>query len=156
MYTDVARDFGKGEVMSGWVNGAGYVIIIALLILVSARDILWRRIDNRLTVTIGVISCVLSALAGYSPNILLFLIILFLGFLLSTVHIIGGGDVKLISALSLLYTPSLFYQFLITMAIFGGVVAIIGLLFFYENVKKKGIPYGVAISLAFIFSYPIY
>ena len=40
-------------------------------------------------------------------------------------------------------------------AFWGGTIAIFGLVFFRNNLRSHGVPYGVAISLAFIFVYPL-
>jgi len=62
----------------------------------------------------------------------------------------GGGDVKLLTALALWIAPLPFLKLLILMAILGGILT---LLFGAWHIMKRrrdrlAIPYGVAISLA--------
>ena len=61
----------------------------------------------------------------------------------------GGGDVKLLTALSLWMLPRLFVQLLIVMALAGGVLTIaLGMWHVTRRSKEKlKIPYGVAIAL---------
>ena len=66
----------------------------------------------------------------------------------------GGGDVKLLGALALWFPPIVFLWLLIVMSILGGVLTIIFLVR-HKMAKKLGqpeIPYGVAISLAGLFT----
>jgi len=60
----------------------------------------------------------------------------------------GGGDVKLLTALALWIEPTAFLQLLIIMAIAGGVLTIVmGGYHFLQNQKERlAIPYGVAIA----------
>lgn len=62
----------------------------------------------------------------------------------------GGGDVKLLTALALWIAPMLFLKLLIVMALVGGVLTLV---FGVRNVmrrqrEKLAIPYGVAIAMA--------
>ena len=62
----------------------------------------------------------------------------------------GGGDVKLLTALALWIAPMLFLKLLIVMALVGGVLTLV---FGIRNVmrrqrEKLQIPYGVAIAMA--------
>lgn len=134
---------------------ANYMAVVLLLICICVQDITSRLIANKYVIAIGVAACTLSLLHGQWPNLIFFATVLTLGFFLCMANIIGGGDIKLISALSLLYTPSQFPQFLFLTALSGGAVALVCLLFFLKTTKQNGVPYGVAISFAFIFSYSI-
>ena len=60
----------------------------------------------------------------------------------------GGGDVKLLTALALWIEPMAFMQLLVIMAIAGGVLTIVmGAWHFLQNTKDRlAIPYGVAIA----------
>jgi prepilin peptidase CpaA len=62
----------------------------------------------------------------------------------------GGGDVKLLTALALWIEPSLFLTLILTMALLGGVltVAFGAWHVMRRRHDKLAIPYGVAISLA--------
>ena len=62
----------------------------------------------------------------------------------------GGGDVKLISALALWMQPAILMQFLIAMSLFGGVLSLFMWANAFRQRKAAGaieVPYGVAISL---------
>ncbi|QKJ88624.1 hypothetical protein PMPD1_3710 [Paramixta manurensis] len=136
-----------------WLITANYIVVVLLLLVISVQDITSRLISNQLVIIVGIACCSLALLTGHTPNLLLFAAVLVPGFFLCIGNIIGGGDVKLMSMLALLFTPSLFSHFLILTALCGGVIAVVGLIFFYKKTRQHGIPYGVAISLAFIFSY---
>ncbi len=61
----------------------------------------------------------------------------------------GGGDVKLASALALWFSPGGTIKFLVFMSIAGGVLTL-GIIAWHRAGKKEGrpkIPYGVAIAL---------
>ena len=62
----------------------------------------------------------------------------------------GGGDVKLLTALALWIEPSAFLGLLVMMALLGGLLTIgFGMWHLYRRQKDKlTIPYGVAISMA--------
>lgn len=62
----------------------------------------------------------------------------------------GGGDVKLLTALALWIAPGLFLKLVIMMALIGGVLTLAfgGWHVMRRQREKLAIPYGVAISLA--------
>lgn len=62
----------------------------------------------------------------------------------------GGGDVKLLTALALWIEPSLFLKLVIVMALLGGVLTLIfGAWHVMRRQREKlAIPYGVAIAMA--------
>jgi prepilin peptidase CpaA len=69
---------------------------------------------------------------------------------LFAIRAMGGGDVKLLTALALWIEPSLFLTLILTMALLGGVLTVV---FGAWHVMRRrhdklAIPYGVAISLA--------
>jgi prepilin peptidase CpaA len=60
----------------------------------------------------------------------------------------GGGDVKLASALALWFSPASTVKFLVLMSLAGGVLTI-GMLALHRTRRRSGrpeIPYGVAIA----------
>lgn len=70
--------------------------------------------------------------------------------ILFAMRAMGGGDVKLLTALALWIAPMAYLQLLIMMALLGGVLTL-GFSFFHimrRQRDKLTIPYGVAISLA--------
>jgi prepilin peptidase CpaA len=62
----------------------------------------------------------------------------------------GGGDVKLLTALALWFHPMWFLKLLIVMSVLGGLLTLV--LFVRHKLRKRegrlAVPYGVAISLA--------
>jgi len=65
------------------------------------------------------------------------------------VLILGGGDVKLLAALSLWFTPVSYVQMLAVMSVFGGFLAIgfiVRRLVFKPKTPGR-LPYGVAIAI---------
>lgn len=69
---------------------------------------------------------------------------------LFAMKMMGGGDVKLLTALALWIEPTLFLKFLIVMALLGGVLTILcgAWHVMRRNRGRLTIPYGVAIALA--------
>lgn len=69
---------------------------------------------------------------------------------LFAIRAMGGGDVKLLTALALWIQPMLFLKLLIMMALIGGVLTIgFGAWHIMRRQRSKiAIPYGVAIALA--------
>ena len=91
--------------------------------------------------------------------------VLVLGMWLHARGFVGGGDVKLLSALSLWLPPVSWPMFILLMMVFGGGLALVLLVlrklkgWIPENVRmgrkvqmlfseEQGIPYGLAISLS--------
>ena len=70
--------------------------------------------------------------------------------ILFAIRAMGGGDVKLLTALALWIEPNAFLNLLIMMALLGGVLTVgFGMWHIYRRQKDKlTIPYGVAISIA--------
>ncbi|MDP8039594.1 MULTISPECIES: A24 family peptidase [Pasteurellaceae] len=79
-----------------------------------------------------------------------------IGFLLFILKVIGGGDVKLITVLMLAIPYKQVTSFLFLTSFFGLLLVIFGWLFFRKNIKKQGLPYGVAISLGFLTNFWLY
>lgn len=96
-------------------------------------------------------------------------ILFIVGFLMFATGLFGGGDVKVIAALGLWLGPVNALPFLMLMAVFGGALAIVLIVFRRFKIpqhwqknsaiaglhsKEEGIPYGVAIALAAIIEFP--
>ncbi|MFW5402643.1 prepilin peptidase, partial [Yersinia sp. 1252 StPb PI] len=75
-----------------------------------------------------------------------------MGYIIFHFKIIGGGDVKLITALLLALTAEQSLDFIIYTAIMGGVVMIIGMLINKRDIQQRGVPYAVAITSGFLLS----
>ncbi|MGQ8774476.1 A24 family peptidase [Serratia sp. NA_112.1] len=130
-------------------------IVTILLLIIGWQDVTSRLIRNRNLAFLILALCPMVFLSGAQPNLILSAAVLLIGFPLFLAKVLGAGDVKLIATLALACTTDVFYSFLLLTALLGGFLALIGLFFFHKNTKEHGIPYGVAISLAFIFSYHI-
>lgn len=69
---------------------------------------------------------------------------------LFAIRMMGGGDVKLLTALALWIEPNWFLQMIIIMALAGGVLTIVmGAYHFMKRQRDRlAVPYGVAIAFA--------
>ena len=113
--------------IGNWLTGA--IALAAPLFWWASGLALWPEVAMQL----GVAAATFAVLAG-----------------LFALRMMGGGDVKLLTALALWIEPSLFLSFLFVMALAGGVVTI---LFGAWHVARRrrdrlAVPYGVAIALA--------
>ncbi len=134
-----------------------YGLLIALaiaLVFAACTDIKRRQIDNWLNAAIALGAPVFWWTSGLAlwPDVALQLAVALGAFallcILFAVRMMGGGDVKLLTALALWIEPGAFLQLLIIMAIAGGVLTIVmGAYHFLQNQKERlAIPYGVAIA----------
>jgi prepilin peptidase CpaA len=147
------------------------VIGAAILLLIAAySDITEFRIPNWLCLTLALLFFAFGylSLMGYESFLLrsgIGLSVLISGMFLHARGVVGGGDVKLLASLSPWLAPDAWPHFMLTVMIFGGILALVVLVlrkskaWLPENIKKaarvqklltenEGIPYGVAISLA--------
>jgi len=135
----------------------GLLAALAIALLVAAvTDLRSRRIGNWLTGAIALAAPLFWMANGLDlwPDIAMQLGVALATFAvlaaLFAIRAMGGGDVKLLTALALWIEPSLFLSFLFVMALLGGVVTI---LFGAWHVARRrrerlAVPYGVAIALA--------
>lgn len=135
----------------------GLLAALAIALLVAAvTDLRSRRIGNWLTGAIALAAPLFWAASGLDlwPEIAKQIGVALATFAVLAVLFrfgaMGGGDVKLLTALALWIEPSLFLSFLFVMALLGGVVTI---LFGAWHVARRrrerlAVPYGVAIALA--------
>lgn len=135
-----------------------FVLWSWMLIAVCFSDIKQRMIRNKLVYLMALASAVLTCVAITNKNypmgwwlIIQPLSVLFVGFGLFALGICGAGDAKLMTALSIVIHPNLWWQTLWLIAVIGGVLAIGYLCYgwFSNNlaaVRTNGLPYGVAIS----------
>ncbi|QFG76612.1 hypothetical protein DMB90_08730 [Raoultella planticola] len=90
-----------------------------MLIYICYMDIRWRRIPNRATLLILLLSC----LAGFThmpyPAFILPGILLALGFIAVMVKLMGAGDIKLVCALAVALSVPETGNFLLLTAIAG-------------------------------------
>ncbi len=143
--------------MNGDTLQYGLLIALAIALLVAAfTDMRRRQIDNWLTGGI-VLAAPLwwwaSALSPW-PDIALQLGVALAAFAvlaaLFALKVMGGGDVKLLTALALWIEPMLFVQLLVIMALLGGVLTVVlgGWHIIRRQRDRLSIPYGIAISAA--------
>ncbi|WP_148873044.1 A24 family peptidase [Serratia marcescens] len=138
-----------------WLLRIDFVFIAILLVIIAWGDIMLRLISHRDLLILSVLLILAMLVQHQVPNFIAAGVVLIVGFFLFTAKIIGGGDVKFISALSLTIRGPVLIDFLMAVAFLGGIVVLIGLLFFRKSVRESGVPYAVPISLAFILTYPV-
>lgn len=136
-----------------------YVLLgaLAIALLVAAfTDIRRRQIDNWLNLAIAATAPLFwwaSDLALW-PDIAWQLGLALLTFAicagLFAIRAMGGGDVKLLTALALWLTPAVFLKLVIIMALLGGALTLVMAVWHSVrgNRERLAVPYGVAISSA--------
>jgi len=136
-----------------------YGLLAALaiaLVIAASTDLKSRRIANWLNLSIAAGAPVFWWASGLSlwPDIAIQLGLAFATFavlsVLFALKAMGGGDVKLLTALALWIAPQPYLQLLIMMALLGGVLTLaFGAWHVMRRQKDRiAIPYGVAIALA--------
>jgi prepilin peptidase CpaA len=137
------------------INGCVGALAVALLV-AAFTDIRRRQIDNWLNAGIALTAPVFWWASGLTlwPDVALQLALALGAFVvlaaLFAIRAMGGGDVKLLTALALWLPASKFMSLLIVMALAGGVLTLaLGAWHVARRQKDKlKIPYGVAIALA--------
>lgn len=133
----------------------GLLIALAIALLYAAfTDIRSRLIANWLNIAIAAGAPVYWWASGLSlwPDVAIQLGIAIAAFAvfagMFAIRLMGGGDVKLLTALALWIEPSGFITLLLIMALAGGVLTVMmGAYHFLRREKEKlAIPYGVAIA----------
>ncbi|AKO45543.1 A24 family peptidase [[Haemophilus] ducreyi] len=136
--------------MLGYSKLVLFSFIISLLIWLSYTDIRARIITNKVVL---VLCCAVLPFSWLTQGMVYpmpALICLVVGFVLFMLGVIGAGDVKLMAVLMLAIPSEYAIFFLFFTACAGLGLIIIGGLFFRQAIVKKGLPYGVAISVGFI------
>ncbi len=135
-----------------------YVLLIGLaiaLLIAAFTDIRHRRIANWLNLAIAAGAPLFWWASGYSlwPDVAIQIAVALAVFAvvcgLFALGMMGGGDVKLLTALALWIAPIPFLQLLVIMALAGGVltIAMAAWHMIKRQREKLAIPYGVAISI---------
>jgi len=134
-----------------------YALLIALaiaLVIAAITDIRSRKIYNSLNAGIALGAPLFWFASGMAvwPDMAVqvgFAVLVFAAFAgLFALGLIGGGDVKLLGALALWFTPLAFVQLLVVMAVIGGLIAVgfvVRRVVFKPDTPGK-LPYGVAIT----------
>ena len=136
-----------------------YALLVALaiaLVTAAITDLRSRQIANWLTGTVALGAPLFWWASGLSlwPGVALQLGIAALAFailaVLFALRAMGGGDVKLLTALALWVAPLQFGQLIVLMALLGGALTLaFGAWHIMRRRKDRlAIPYGVAISAA--------
>ncbi|MEM7665945.1 MAG: prepilin peptidase [Pseudomonadota bacterium] len=134
-----------------------YGLLIALaiaLVFAAFTDIRRRQIDNWLNIAVALGAPVFWWTSGLDlwPDVAMQLGVALLAFGvlcgLFALNMMGGGDVKLLTALALWIEPLAFLQLIIIMALAGGLLTIVmgGWHFLMNQKERLAIPYGVAIA----------
>lgn len=135
----------------------GLLIALAIALLFAAfTDLRSRRIDNWLNAGIALGAPLFWWSSGLAlwPDIAMQIGVAIAAFavlaVLFAMRAMGGGDVKLLTALALWIQPVWFLQLLIVMALVGGILTIV---FGAWHVMRRqrdrlAVPYGVAIAFA--------
>ena len=134
-----------------------YGLLVALaiaLVFAAISDIKERKIANWLNIGIAVGAPVFWIASGMAfwPDMVIQLALAFVVFWafagLFALGLLGGGDVKLLGAIALWFTPMAFLDLLLVMAFVGGGVAV-GFVIrrvVFKPETQGTLPYGVAIS----------
>ncbi|MFC4349039.1 prepilin peptidase [Kordiimonas lipolytica] len=136
-----------------------FVAVAVVLILAAIEDLKTRRIANRLSlILVGLFGVTVAADLLSGTNVMAALVwpivvggsVFLVGLALFATGAMGGGDVKLMSAVALFAGPDLGLSFVLYVAVIGGIVAL-ALLAWSRWSKDKSehsvkVPYGVAIS----------
>ena len=135
----------------------GLVGALAIALLVAAfTDIRRRQIDNWLNAAIALSAPVYWWAAGLSlwPDIAIQLGLALGVFValagLFALKVMGGGDVKLLTALALWLAPMSFLKLFIVMSLLGAFLTIVTVAWHFMRTRRRDakIPYGVAIAVA--------
>ncbi|BDI60425.1 prepilin peptidase [Qipengyuania nanhaisediminis] len=135
-----------------------YGLLLALaiaLVFAAATDLKRRQIYNWLNAAIAIGAPAFWWASGLAlwPDIALQLGIAVATFAVTAglfaLRMIGGGDVKLLTALALWIEPGAFLQVIVIMAVAGGAVSAIlaGWHLYKRDKKRLAVPYGVAIAI---------
>lgn len=135
----------------------GLLVALAIALVTAAiTDLKARRIDNWLTGAVALGAPLFWWASGLSlwPGVALQFGVALVAFAilagLFAIRAMGGGDVKLLTALALWIEPMLFGQLVVMMALLGGVLTL-AMGAWHVMRRREGrlaIPYGVAISAA--------
>src|SRR5689334_18638809 len=129
-------------------------LLAAILVFAAVVDVRTFTISNRLNLAVASLapfywwSVALSPWPGMAIQLAAGTIVFVLLAGAFYAGMMGGGDVKLASALALWFSPGGTVKFLVLMSIAGGVLTL-GVLAWHRAQKREGrpeIPYGVAIA----------
>jgi prepilin peptidase CpaA len=140
--------------MPGVVADVLVAVLAAMLIVAMAGDLRTRLIPNRLNAAIALLAIPFWFLSGLPvwPDIALQIAVaagVFMVFLLAfQLGMMGGGDVKLVTAVALWLPYTAVVKLLLIMSIAGGVLTVVMMARqrLARSEQKPEVPYGVAIA----------
>ena len=141
-------------------------VFVVLIFWAALSDLVSFKIPNTIPIAISLLFLPTASLLGWELTVLLTHVVagagvLVLGFLLFMRGYIGGGDAKLLAAISIWTGLDALYAYFLFVAIAGGILALLLLGCRWFNLpkllrriawlerlhsEKKHIPYGIAIS----------
>ena len=139
---------------NGAFTGLLLTSLAALLVAAAVIDVRTFTISNRLNLTVAVLtplywpSIALSPWPGVAVQLGGAAVVFVLLAAAFYAGMMGGGDVKLASALALWFPPASTIKFLVFMSLAGGLLTLI-ILAWHRAKRREGkpeIPYGVAIA----------
>lgn len=154
--TRIDRDC-RGAIVPSEIIHYGLLIALAIALLTAAfTDLRERRIANWLNLSIALAAPAFWWSSGLSlwPGVALQFGVALATFavlsVLFALRAMGGGDVKLLTALALWIQPTVFVQLIVIMALAGGLLTLVfGAWHIMRRRKDRiAIPYGVAIAFA--------
>ncbi len=142
--------------MQGGFFSYGLLAALAIALMVAAiTDLQRRQIDNWLNAAIALSAPLFwlassQGLVDVGFHVVIALVIFALLAVLFAFGAMGGGDVKLLTALALWIDPISFVKLLGIMSMLGGLLTLVMVVLHHAR-KQKGriaVPYGIAISFA--------
>lgn len=131
------------------------LIISGILVYICYTDIRWRLISNNMTALLLLLSIIFGWASCTGLSIVLPVAILIVGFFLAAQGIIGAGDVKLMSALSVGLSTDSIIDFLLLTSLLGVPLTLLTFLYYWIALPRRAltIPYGVALSAGYWWQY---
>ncbi|MDX2233916.1 MAG: prepilin peptidase [Hyphomonadaceae bacterium] len=156
------------------IASACLALFVGLVLFAALSDIATMTIPNWVSIAAVVLFPLAATLAGLTPaqiglHLGVGVVMFFIGFLLFNIGILGGGDVKVIAAVSVWTGLGALSSFAFAMTLAGGGLALLIIIArraakpsdaapaFVNRLLKpqNGIPYAVAIAIGVIASLPL-
>lgn len=139
--------------LGGLISYALLAALATALLFAAATDLRRREIDNWLNLAIALAAPLYWLAAGLDWVAVLFQIVLtLLTFMaacaLFAMRQMGGGDVKLLSALALWFVPGSFVQLIIIMGVLGGAASIAMAVFNMRRLPGEALRDGISTFVA--------
>ena len=142
--------------MQGGIFSYGLLSALAIALLIAAfTDLRRRQIDNWLNAAIALGAPAFWLASGQAWldvgfHLTIALVMFVLLASLFALRAMGGGDVKLLTALALWIEPVWFVKLLMVMSLLGGALTLVvaGLHYARRRQGRIAVPYGIAISFA--------